>query len=55
MLRYKTMGKRMSKGSKKRPQSVSNEEFASNWEMIFGKNMENAKKNKWKKTKNGKL
>ncbi len=45
----------MSKGSKQRPKKVTDSEFSSNWEKIFGKNMENAKKYKWKKTKNGKL
>lgn len=55
MLKYKTMVKKMSKGSKPRPKSVTNEQFSENWEKIFGKNMENAKKYKWKKTKNGKL
>ena len=41
------------KGSDQRPKSpyVSDQEFADNWEKIFGKNQENAKKYKWKKTK----
>lgn len=55
MPKYKAMVMKMSKGSKPRPKSVSNEQFSENWEKIFGKNMENAKKYKWKKTKNGKL
>lgn len=41
------------KGSKQRP--TDQEKFNAGWEMIFGKNMENPKKYKWKKTKNGKL
>ena len=41
------------KGSKQRP--TDQDAFNKNWEMIFGKNMSNAKKYKWKKTKNGKL
>jgi hypothetical protein len=45
------MEKRMSKGSKQRP--TDKEKFDAGWDMIFGKNMANAKKNKWKKTKNG--
>ena len=49
------MEKRMSKGSKTRPKDISDDKFAENWEKIFGKNNENPKKYKWKKTKNGKL
>jgi len=39
------------KGSDQRPRQISDEQFADNWEKIFGKNQENAKKYKWKKTK----
>ena len=49
------MVKKMSKGSKTRPKHISADKFAENWEKIFGKNNENPKKYKWKKTKNGKL
>ncbi len=43
----------MSKGSDQRKKSphVSDLEFAERWEQIFGKNNANAKKYKWKKTK----
>lgn len=46
-----TMNPSNGKGSKRRP--TDQEKFDEGWELIFGKNMENAKKNKWKKTKNG--
>ncbi len=48
-----TMNPSNGKGSKRRP--TDQEKFNEGWELIFGKNMENAKKNKWKKTKNGQL
>jgi len=43
----------MGKGSDQRKRSphISDLEFAERWEEIFGKNNANAKKYKWKKTK----
>ena len=43
----------MGKGSDQRKRSphISDLEFAERWEQIFGKNNANAKKYKWKKTK----
>jgi hypothetical protein len=43
----------MGKGSdqRKRSSHISDLEFAERWEEIFGKNNANAKKYKWKKTK----
>jgi hypothetical protein len=41
----------MSKGSDQRKKQISDLEFAKRWEEIFGKNNANAKKYKWKKTK----
>jgi len=39
------------KGSDRRKTQISDEQFADNWEKIFGKNQENVKKYKWKKNK----
>ena len=44
---------KMSKGSKVRPKTISDDEFNQNWTKIFGKNGDNPKKYKWKKTKHG--
>ena len=46
----------MGKGSDQRKRSphISDLEFAERWEQIFGKNNANAKKYKWKKTKESK-